>query len=143
VCTVHRKLQCNILCTVHTLLKIRTKRGASCNTPYLSKPARPAQPVSFPLLLRTPFSTPDTLNAVSRSSPQSLQGHDSSVGIATRYGQNGSGSSPDAGVDIFCSCPDRPWGPPATYTMGTRSFEEVKRPGRGVDHHLALRLKKE
>jgi len=34
---------------------------------------------------------------------------------------------------------------PASYTMGTGSFPEVKRPGRGVDnpHHLAMRLKKE
>jgi hypothetical protein len=32
----------------------------------------------------------------------------------------------------------------ASYTMGTRSFQGVKRPGRGVDHlpHLAPRLKK-
>ena len=34
---------------------------------------------------------------------------------------------------------------PAFYTMGTRSFPGVKRPGRGVDHplHLAPRLKKQ
>jgi len=31
-------------------------------------------------------------------------------------------------------CPDRPWGHPASYTMGTGSFPGVKRPGRGVDH---------
>jgi hypothetical protein len=34
---------------------------------------------------------------------------------------------------------------PVSYTMGTGSFPEVKRPGRGVDDppHLAPRLKKE
>jgi hypothetical protein len=34
---------------------------------------------------------------------------------------------------------------PASYTIGTESFPEAKRPGRGVGHppHLALRLKKE
>jgi len=34
---------------------------------------------------------------------------------------------------------------PASYTVGTGSFPEVKRPGRGIDHppHLAPRLKKE
>ena len=34
---------------------------------------------------------------------------------------------------------------PASYTMGTGSFPEVKRPGRGVEHppHLAPRLSKE
>jgi len=34
---------------------------------------------------------------------------------------------------------------PPSYTMGTGSFPEVKRPGRGVDHppHPELRLKKE
>ena len=34
---------------------------------------------------------------------------------------------------------------PASYTMGTGSFQAVKRPGRGVDHppHLEAKLKKE
>jgi len=34
---------------------------------------------------------------------------------------------------------------PASYTMGTGSFPEIKRPGRGVDNppHLAPRLRKE
>jgi len=34
---------------------------------------------------------------------------------------------------------------PASYTMGTGYFPEVKRPGRGADHppHLAPRFKKE
>jgi len=38
-----------------------------------------------------------------------------------------------------------PGADPASYTMGTRSFLGVKRPGCGVDHtpHLVLRLKEE
>jgi len=38
-----------------------------------------------------------------------------------------------------------PGAQPASYTMGTGSFQGVKWPGRGVDHsaHLAPRLKKE
>jgi len=36
--------------------------------------------------------------------------------------------------EIFRNCPDRPWGHPAFYTKGTGSFQEVKRPGRGVNH---------
>jgi hypothetical protein len=43
------------------------------------------------------------------------------------------GSNPGRG-EIFRTCPDRPWGHPASYTMGTGSFLGVKRPGRGFDH---------
>ena len=35
------------------------------------------------------------------------------------------------GGEIFRTCPDRPWGPPASYTMGTGPFPGVKS-GRGV-----------
>jgi len=39
------------------------------------------------------------------------------------------------GGDIFCSYPDRLWGPPSLLYNGYRvSFLGVKRPGRGVDH---------
>jgi len=53
-------------------------------------------------------------------------------------------SNPGGG-EIFRTRPDRPWGPPTSYTMGTGSFPGVKRPVRGFDHppHLAPRLKKE
>jgi len=36
----------------------------------------------------------------------------SSVGIATDYGLDGSGSNPGSD-EIFRTCPDRPWGPPS------------------------------
>jgi len=35
-----------------------------------------------------------------------------SVGIATRYGLDGPGIESRRG-EIFCTCPDRPWGPPS------------------------------
>ena len=56
---------------------------------------------------------------------QSLQLHASGF---TVWGSN------HGGGEIFCTVPHRPWGPPSLYIMGTGSFPEVKRPGRGVDH---------
>jgi hypothetical protein len=47
--------------------------------------------------------------------------------------------------EIFCTRPERPWGPPSLLHNGYQvSFPGVKRQGRGVDHppHLAPRLKK-
>jgi hypothetical protein len=69
-------------------------------------------------------------------------GRDSSVSIATRYGLGGPGIESRWGRDF--PHPTLP-AHPAPYTMGTGSFPEVQRPGRGVDHlpHLASRLKKE
>ena len=43
------------------------------------------------------------------------------------------GLNPDGG-EIFRTRPDRPWGPPVSYTLGTGSFPGVQRPERGVDH---------
>ena len=45
------------------------------------------------------------------------------------YGLGGPGIEPRWGVEIF-----GPGAHPASYTMGTGSFPEVKRPRRGVDH---------
>ena len=69
-------------------------------------------------------------------------GRDSSVGIATRYGLDGPGIEFRLGVDIFRTCPDRPWGPPSLLYNG---YPGLKRPDRGVDHppHIAPRLKRE
>jgi hypothetical protein len=64
---------------------------------------------------------------------------DSSVGIATSYELD------DRGVEVrvpvasrnfsFPSRPDRLWGPPTSYPMGTGSlFPGVKRQGREADH---------
>jgi hypothetical protein len=52
-------------------------------------------------------------------------GRDSSVGIATRYRLDGSGIESRWGQDIAH---------PASYTMGTKSFPGVNRPGHDVDH---------
>ena len=50
-------------------------------------------------------------------------GRDSSVGIATSYGWTIGGSNTSPGAH------------PASCTMGTGSFPEVKWPGRGADPH--------
>jgi hypothetical protein len=60
-------------------------------------------------------------------------GRDSSVGIATRYGLDGTGIESRWG-EMFHTRPDRSWGHPASYTVGTRSFPRVKWPGCGVDY---------
>ena len=60
-------------------------------------------------------------------------GPSSSVGIATGYGLDGPGSNPGGG-EIFCTCPDRPWGPPSLLYNGYRVFPGGKeRPGRDAD----------
>jgi len=73
-----------------------------------------------------------------------LCGPGSSVGIATRYGWTVRRSNPS---EARFSAPVQtgPEAHPASCTMGTGSFQGVKRPGRGTDHppHLATRLKKE
>jgi len=72
-------------------------------------------------------------------------GWDTSVGIVTLYGLEGSGTVSRWGVRFSAPVQTGPEAKPASYTMGTGSFSGVKRPGRGVDHppHLAQRLKKE
>ena len=77
-----------------------------------------------------------------------LGGRDSSVGIATHYGLDGPGIEFRWGGGARFSAPFQtgPGAYPASCTMGTGSFLEVKRRGRGADHlppHLALRLKEE
>jgi hypothetical protein len=63
-----------------------------------------------------------------------VMGRDSSVGKATRYGLDGSVSNPGGGARYSAPVQTRPRAHPASYTKGTGSFPEVKRPGRGVDH---------
>ena len=58
-------------------------------------------------------------------------GQDSTVSIAMGWMVRGSNTSQG---EIFLIHPDQPWGPPASYTMGTRYFPGLKWPGRGVDH---------
>jgi len=68
-----------------------------------------------------------------------------SVGIATELRAGRSGDRIPVEARFSAPVQTGPGTHPASYTMGTRSFPGVKRPGRGVDHppHLALRLKKE
>ena len=61
-------------------------------------------------------------------------GRDSSVGIATRYGLDGSGDQMLVGARFSALVQKTPGVHPASYTMGTGSFPGVKRPGSGVDH---------
>jgi hypothetical protein len=69
----------------------------------------------------------------------------SSVGIATRYELDGPGIECRWGARFSAPVQTETGAHPASYTMGTGSFQGVKRPGRGVDHppHLAPKLKKE
>jgi hypothetical protein len=56
------------------------------------------------------------------------------VGIATAYGLDGPGIKSRWGGEIFCTCPDRPWGPPSLLYNGYRVFPGGKlRPGRDAD----------
>ena len=59
---------------------------------------------------------------------------DSSVGIETRYGLDGTGIESRWGVRFSTTVRTGTGGHPASYTTGTGSFPGVKRPGRGVDH---------
>jgi hypothetical protein len=69
-----------------------------------------------------------------------IRAHSSCGTLVTASGWTVRGSNSGGGGN-FRTCPGVH---PASYTMGTGSFPEVKRPGRGVDnpHHLAPRLKK-
>jgi len=61
-------------------------------------------------------------------------GRDSSVGIATGYGLDGPGIESRWGVEIFRTCPDRPWDPPSLLFNGYRFFPGGKeRLGRDAD----------
>ena len=61
-----------------------------------------------------------------------LEGRDSSVGMATRYGLYGPGIESQWGGRIFRTRPDRPWGPPSVLYNGySVSFPGIKRPERG------------
>ena len=66
--------------------------------------------------------------------PRSEVGRDSSVGIATGYGLDGPRIESRLGGRFSTTVQTDPGAHPASYTMGTRSFKEVKQPGRGVDH---------
>jgi hypothetical protein len=64
---------------------------------------------------------------------KSYSGPGSSVSIATCFGLDGQGIESRWG-EIFCTCPDRPWGPPSFLYNGYRVFPGGrKRPGRDAD----------
>jgi hypothetical protein len=73
------------------------------------------------------------------------RGHDSAVGIATRYELDVPGIKSRRGARFSAPFQTGPGAHPASYTMGTKSLPGVKRQGRIVDHppHLAPRLKEE
>jgi hypothetical protein len=59
---------------------------------------------------------------------------DSSVGIVTGYGMDGTGIESRWGGEIFRTSPDQPWGPPSLLYNGYRLFPGGrKRPGRDAD----------
>ena len=62
-------------------------------------------------------------------------GRDSSVGIATRYRLDGPGIESRWRARFSAPVHTGTGAQPASYTMCTGSLPEVKRPGRGVDHH--------
>jgi len=64
--------------------------------------------------------------------------------VGTRYGLDGPGIESRWGERPSAPVQIGPWAHPASYAVGTWSFPEVKRPGRGVNHppHLTPRLKK-
>ena len=59
---------------------------------------------------------------------------DSSVGIATRYGLDGTGIESRWGARFSAPVHTGPGAHPASCTMSPGFFPGVKRPGRGVDH---------
>jgi hypothetical protein len=61
-------------------------------------------------------------------------GRDSSVGIVTGYGLDGSAIESRWGAGFFAHVHTGPRAHPASCIMGTGSFPRVKRPGRGADH---------
>jgi len=65
-------------------------------------------------------------------------GRDSSVGIATRYGLDGTGIEPRLGARFSVPIQTGLRAHPAFYTVGTGSFPGVKRPERGVDYPPAI-----
>jgi len=72
-------------------------------------------------------------------------GRDSSVGVATCYGMDGSGIESRWGARFSAPVHTGPGAHPASYAMDTGSFPGVKRPEHGVDHPplLVPKLKKE
>jgi hypothetical protein len=58
-----------------------------------------------------------------------IEGRDTSVGIAARYGLDGPGIESRCGARFSAHVQTGPGVHPASYRMGTGSFPGVKRPG--------------
>jgi len=61
-------------------------------------------------------------------------GWDNIVSRVTWYGLDSPGSNPSWGARFSAPFQTGLGSHPASYTMGTRSLLEVKRPGHGIDH---------
>jgi len=61
-------------------------------------------------------------------------GRHSSVHIASSYSLDGAGIESRLGARFSAPVQTGPGNHPTPYTMGTESFQEVKRPERGVVH---------
>ena len=72
----------------------------------------------------------------SRCLKVNIMGLDSSVGIAARYGLDGPEIESRWEARFSAPVQTGPGAHPLSYTMGTGSFPEVNRPGRGIDHSL-------
>jgi hypothetical protein len=91
--------------------------------------ARPTA-AKFPSLCGTLHYKPKRI----KYSSEKLVGRDSSVDIVTGYGLDGPGIETPAGARFFPPVQTGPGAHPASYTVGTGSFQGVKWPGRCVDH---------
>jgi hypothetical protein len=120
--------------------------------PLINQPGHPGAPIMMLSLVRTPSQRESlstrTPNLKSFSIPglqvAGLQEHattprswDSVVGIAIGYGLDGRGVGVrvPVGSRIFCTSPNRLWGPPNLLSNGYGAPSlGVKRPGREADH---------
>jgi len=69
-------------------------------------------------------------------------GLDSTVGIATRYSQDGPRFESRWKRNFPCR-PDRPFDPPSSCTLGTGAFPGIKRTGHDVDQSFPFSDRKE
>ena len=101
---------------------------------------RRSQTIGCPVTLFTVHQLQQNLfptknkKVVSNQLPPMLEGRDSSVGIANRYGLDGPRIKSRWQASFSAPVQTSPGAHPTSYTMSTGSFPGVKRPGRGVDH---------
>jgi hypothetical protein len=77
------------------------------------------------LLCISPVHTHFITNYFLHDASTCFCGPGSVVGIATGYGLDSPGSNAGGG-EIFRTCPDQPWGPSTSCTMGAGSSPGVK-----------------